>query len=33
MAMEAGRSLLLDKDALLKVANEDGLSLVAVTSE
>ena len=33
MAMEAGRSLLLDKDRLLKAANEAGLSLVAVTSE
>jgi DUF1009 family protein len=31
-AMEAGRSLLLDKDKLLKAANEIGLSLVAVTS-
>jgi UDP-2,3-diacylglucosamine hydrolase len=29
MAIEAGRSLLLDKDKLLKAANEDGLCLVA----
>ena len=33
MAMEAGRSLLLGKDKLLKSANEVGLSLVAVASE
>ena len=33
MAMEAGRSLLLDKDRLLRVANDDRLALVAVTSE
>ena len=31
-AMEAGRSLLLDKDKLLKAANEIGLCLVAVAS-
>lgn len=33
MAMEAGRSLLLDKDKLLKVAGEIGICLVAVPSE
>jgi len=33
MAMEAGRSLLLDKDKLLKAANEAGVCLVAVASE
>jgi DUF1009 family protein len=33
MAMEAGRSLLLDKDKLLKAANEAGICLVAVPSE
>ena len=31
-AMEAGRSLLLDKDKLLKAANDAGLCLVAVPS-
>ena len=31
-AMEAGRSLLLDKDKLLKAANESGLCLVAMPS-
>jgi hypothetical protein len=31
-AMEAGRSLLLDKDWLLKTANEDGLCVMAVPS-
>jgi DUF1009 family protein len=31
--IEAGRSLLLDKDKLLKAANESGLCLVAVPSE
>jgi len=30
--MEAERSLLLDKDKLLKAANESGLCLVAVSS-
>ena len=33
MAIEAGRSLLLDKDKLLTAANEAGLCLVAVASE
>jgi DUF1009 family protein len=33
MAMEAGRSLLLDKDKLLTAANEAGICLVAVPSE
>lgn len=33
MAMEAGRSLLLDKNELLKAANEAGICLVAVPSE
>jgi hypothetical protein len=33
MAVEAGRSLLLDKDKLLKAANEAGMCLVAVPSE
>ena len=33
MAIEAGRSLLLGKDKLLKAANEVGLGLVAVASE
>jgi hypothetical protein len=32
MAMEAGRSLLLNKDKLLKAANEAGICLVAVPS-
>jgi UDP-2,3-diacylglucosamine hydrolase len=33
LAIEAERSLLLDKDKLLKAANETGLCLVAITSE
>ncbi|MGA2604091.1 MAG: UDP-2,3-diacylglucosamine diphosphatase LpxI, partial [Verrucomicrobiia bacterium] len=33
MAMEAGRSLLLDKDKLLTAANEAGICLVAVHRE
>ncbi|HVM61925.1 MAG TPA: UDP-2,3-diacylglucosamine diphosphatase LpxI [Verrucomicrobiae bacterium] len=32
MAIEAGSSLLLDKDALLRAANEAGVCLLAVTS-
>ena len=32
MAMEAGRSLLLDKDKLLNAANEAGICLVAMPS-
>ena len=33
MVMEAGRSLLLDKDKLLTAANEAGICLVAVHRE
>jgi UDP-2,3-diacylglucosamine hydrolase len=33
MAVEAGRSLLLDKDRLLELANDSGVCLVAVATE